>query len=66
MILGLSYSVPADHDRDEESEVEADKRGYISIAYGCLSSCSKQSRALDVAALLSRIVAQAPNGDWLL
>lgn len=65
MILGLSYSVPADHGRDKESELEADKRGDISIAYGCLSSCSKQSRALDGAALLSLIVTQAANGSWL-
>lgn len=46
VVLGLSYSVPADHDRDEESELEADKSGYVSIAHGCLSSCSKQSREL--------------------
>lgn len=32
LVLGLSYSAPVDHNRDEERQLEADKRGYISIA----------------------------------
>lgn len=45
LVLGLSYSMPVDYDRDKESELEADKRGSMCIVCGCLGSCNKQSRA---------------------